>query len=102
MTQEIHVGDVGTAFTVTMMDGSLAVDLSTTTVLQIIFKKQDATTIERDAELVTDGADGQMRYVTVAGDLDMAGNWSLQGYIESATGKWHSTVQEFRVYANLA
>ncbi len=102
MTQEIHVGDVGTAFMVTVMDGTSVVDLSTATAIKIIFRKQDSTTLERDAELVTDGADGQMRYVTVAGDLDMAGNWSLQGYVESAAGQWHSTVQDFKVYANLA
>ena len=97
---EIHVGDVGTIFEVTVMDGTAVVDISTATTKQLIFKKPDGTLLTKDASFKTTGVDGILRYTTIAADLDQAGGWKLQAYIEMPTGKWHSDITEIIVYGN--
>ena len=42
-----------------------------------------------------------MRYVTEAGDLDVAGWWQVQAYIEKGSGKWLSSIFRFTVRPNL-
>ena len=101
MAEEIHVGDIGTLFEATIMDGSQVVDISGATTLQIIFLKPNGTRLEKTAALSGDGTDGRMRYVTVAGDLDIAGFWKMQGFVELATWEGHSPIETFQVYDNL-
>lgn len=98
---EIHVGDVGTVFTVTIMDGAAIVNISTATVKQILYKKPDGTVLTKTADFSTNGSDGKIKYVTVVGDLDAAGTWSIQGYVEMPAGKWHSDISQFEVFKNL-
>jgi len=107
MAAEIHVNDVGTSFEATVLDenGDI-VDLSTATVLQICFQRQEddedePETFTHDAALVTDGTDGKMYYVTQEGDLDSPGRWRVQGYVEVDGAKIHSDISKFKVHANL-
>lgn len=97
---EIHVGDVGTRFLVTIMDGATAVDVSTATVKQILLKKPSGVILTKSASFVLTGADGRIQYFSIAGDLDLAGFWHIQAYVEMPAGKWHSDVQLFEVHAN--
>ncbi len=100
--EEIHVGDVGTIFEVTLKDGDDAVDISAATTKQLIFRTPDGkTVVEHDAEFVTTGVDGKIKYTTVADDLSVEGVWKIQAYIVLADGAWRSSVEEFQVYANL-
>jgi len=101
-SEEIHKNDVGTVFELTVKDGSSTVNLSSATKKQIIFSKPDATTSTKTASFKTDGTDGILSYVTVAGDLDQSGDWQVQAYVEITSGKWHSDVATFTVYDNLA
>lgn len=103
MPAEIHVGDVGTEFIATIRDelGGL-VDPSLASTRQMRFKKPDGTIVTKPAALVTDGSDGKMKYISVTNDLDTAGSWQVQGYVEIGSGKWSSDVHRFRVYANLS
>lgn len=98
---EIHVNDFGTVFTVTVKDGSSAIDLSTATTKQIWFEKQDKSVLKKDATFVTDGTDGQIRYVIADGDLDTAGKWRIQAYYVNGAGEWHSDTASFKVHANV-
>jgi hypothetical protein len=98
---EIHLGDIGTIFDVTVMDGTTAVNISTATVKQFILKKPDGSSVTKTASFKVLGADGVLTYTTLANDLDQAGTWSLQVYIEMPTGKWHSDTYSFVVYLNL-
>lgn len=103
MAAEVHVGDVGTMFKLRFLDENGAVvDISTATVKQAIFKKADATVVTQTATLFTDGTDGIAKYVSVAGDIDMGGTWSVEGYVELPSGKWHSDIHRFVVVGNLA
>lgn len=105
MTTIIHNGDVGTTFllTITEADGTTAVDVSTATKLQMIFLQPDGVSMTKTAELNTTGTDGKIKYVAVAGDIDVVGTWQVQGYVEfgSGTSKYYSSVTEFMVYDNL-
>lgn len=98
---EIHQEDIGTAFTVTVQDGATVVNISTATTRQFKFKKPSGIVVTKTAGFVTDGTDGQLRYVTAADDLDEAGSWDLQVYLVITGWTGHSDVGNFRVYPNL-
>ena len=99
---DAHVGDIGLDLVVTLYDRTeLLTTVGTATVLKLIFKKPGGEVIERDAALVTDGTDGKVHYVTVAGDLDRAGTWSVQGYLEMPGWTGRTKVDTFPVGGNL-
>jgi len=102
---DIHKGDIGTVFEITMYDqAGEIVRLDTATSLKILWERQDRpkTTTQHTAELVTDGTDGKLQYVTTdAADLDYVGKWKQQAYVEMPTGKWSSDFQTFKVIDNL-
>lgn len=99
---EIHQEDIGTAFTITIMDDTAVVDISSATVTkQIKFKKPSGTVATKDGVFVTDGTDGKLRYTSVADDLDEAGKWYIQVYLVLTGWTGHSDQAEFVVYDNL-
>lgn len=102
MTAEIHVGDVGTVFEVTVQENGVALNISTATTKQILLRKPDGTVLTKSAAFVTNGTDGKISYTTIAGDLSSEGQWKIQAYIVLTTGSWHSDAQRFDVFPNLA
>lgn len=102
MPSEVHVGDIGTVFEATFRDetGSV-VNIALANVKQLRFKKPSGTVVTKTAVLSGDGSDGKARYVSVLNDLDTAGGWQVQGYVEIGAGKWSSDVYRFRVYSNV-
>lgn len=98
---EIHLGDIGTVFEVTMKDCDVVVDISLASVMQVIFKKPDKTVVPKTAVFKTDGTDGILQYTTVLDDLDQKGTWYIQAKITMPTGTWSSDTSKFKVYANL-
>ena len=104
--EETHLNDIGTVFRITVYDtdssGTASVlNISAATTLQIIFRKPNGTSLTKTAAFTTDGADGQMQYTTVDGELDTAGTWNIQSYIVSSDGSWRTDVGSFKVYENL-
>ena len=98
---EIHVGDVGTRFLMVIQDENKIVDISTATTKTIYLGKPDGSKLTKTAQFVNNGADGQIYYTSIAGDLDVAGSWSIQGAVAMPSGTWHSDITKFMVYANL-
>ncbi len=99
---EIHIGDVGTVFEITMMDDDVVQDIGSATDMEIVFEKPDKTKVTNIASRSGDGTDGKMRYViSQASELDQKGNWKIQGIITFPTGKWSSDIDKFKVYENL-
>jgi hypothetical protein len=97
-----HVGDIGTAIRVTVTDRGTAVNLSTYTTLQLIFKNPDGTVTTQTADFTTTGANGQIEYVTQsANDLDVPGAWKVQARVVSSSGRWKTAYGLFTVDANL-
>lgn len=100
---DIHIGDIGTSFRVTVVDQNAAVvDISSATTKQLLFKLPNGTVLTKTASFVTDGTDGKMEYVTAEDDLSAKGNWSLQGYVVLSGGEWHTDIAEFKVHRNLS
>ena len=105
-SDEIHVGDIGTVFELEVKDTDLngdevIVDISTNTALAVYLEKPDGSTLTKVGVLSGTGTDGLMRYVTIAADLDTAGNWKVQGKVDLPAGEWYTDIHKFKVYANL-
>ena len=98
---EAHVGDISTRITLTMKDGASVVDISGASTKQVWIADPDGVTVKSDATFTTDGSDGKIYYDTLAATFDQAGDWQVQGYVVTATGTWHSDIQDLKVYANL-
>ncbi|HMU74537.1 MAG TPA: hypothetical protein PKD69_02095 [Elusimicrobiota bacterium] len=99
---EIHKGDIGTVFTVTVKEGSVVVDLSSSTAKQIKFRKRSGSILTKTASFVTDGTDGKIKYTTIAGDLDESGPWSIQAVLTFGTNVWSTDIKPFTVHHNVA
>lgn len=101
--EEIHVGDIGTTFLITLTDDCTnAVDLTGWTTLSVYFEKPDKTSITRTASI--SGGDptlGLIEYATILDDLDQAGTWKVQAYVVLPTGSWKSNIDKFKVYPNI-
>jgi hypothetical protein len=100
--QEIHVGDIGTVFEVTLQDCDVPLDVSTATEQIIYLLKPDGTLLEKDSVFTTDGTDGKIQYVAIAGDLDQEGSWKIQAKVTLPSGSWSSDIDKFKVTGNLA
>lgn len=99
---EVHLNDVGTIFRMTLVDSDgAAIDLSSTTQKQLIFKKPSGATLTKTAVFYTDGTDGKIQYTSQAGDLNELGEWQWQAYIVNPVGSWRSNIDKFRVYGNV-
>jgi hypothetical protein len=99
---EIHLGDIGTVFEVTLKDGDAIVDVSTATAKTIYFLKPNGTTlVAKSADFKSDGSDGIIQYTTVANDLDELGKWKIQARVILPTGTWSSDLDTFKVHDNL-
>jgi hypothetical protein len=102
MAQEIHKGDIGTVFELTVRDQDGVVDLSGATVKDFYFRQPSGKTKPKVTALFkTDGTDGILTYTTVAGNLDENGTWQLQADVETSNGRWRTNIVTFVVHANL-
>ncbi len=101
MASEIHEGDIGTKLLFTITDDGQIVDISSAISLSIFIKRPDGTTLDRTGTLETDGVDGKMYYITVAGDLNQAGIYKLQAVVGLPTGTYHTNTVTFKVHCNL-
>ncbi len=97
----VRVNDTGTRFELTIKEGNVAVDISSATVKTIKFQKPDNLTVSKTADFTTDGTDGKIDYVSITNDIDVKGEWKIQGYIEMPSGKFHTSMSSFGVSANL-
>lgn len=112
-TNEIHVGDIGTEFIVTLTEcdstgATVPVDVSSATSKQFKIFNPDQTVLTVNASFTSigsggtgDGTDGKLSYFTVSGDLDQAGKYKIQAIVAFSSGTWSSTIQSFRVKENL-
>lgn len=101
MADRIFEGDIGTVFEVEIQEDDVALDISAATAMTIKFEKTDGTVVAKTAVFTTDGSDGLIRYVTVAGDLDQPGLWRLQGHVTLPSWSGSSTMDRFRVHKAL-
>ena len=85
----VSVGDIGTPIVLTCSDGTAVESIAGATTIEVILLRPGGTPgtgVARTAELVTDGTDGQLRYTTVAGDIDVDGVWKASARVVLASG----------------
>ncbi len=100
---EIHVDDVGTTIEVTLTEDGSIVDVSSATTQEIKIKSPDGTVTTKTSTFVTNGTDGKIEFVSIAGDFDRDGVWRIQARVvlTSPAGTWNSDLGEFTVFPNL-
>ena len=86
---EVFVGDVGTVISL-----ECGTDISAATVRRIVVKKPNGYRVQWTAS-----ADGTtaIKYATQDGDIDMAGDWDMQAYVELPTWKGKGGVTTLKV-----
>ena len=99
---DIHLGDVGTVFILTVMDGTAIVDISAASVMKINLVSPSSTKTTHTATHTSDGTDGKMEYATSASNvLAEIGAWQWQGQVTLPSGAWKTNVLAFTVLDNL-
>lgn len=99
----VQLNAVGVAIIGTVKEDGVAVDVSSAFVRQLILKKPDGSVITRVASLSSGGTDGRIQYVTASGDLNLAGQWSVQAYLQFISGfDGRSSIEYFTVIPNLS
>lgn len=99
---EIHVGDKGTRFSVTLYDGTTAVDISDSTARTLEFRRPDGTIFTASATMSGTGSGGSMYYdLPTTTTLDQDGTWKVQAVVDYPTSRFHSDIYAFIVYPNL-
>lgn len=101
MASEIHVDDIGVNFNITVMNGSVPLDVSNADNIYIIFQKPDGSDLTKSASIVNTGSDGNIRYTTVAGDIDQIGTWQIQAKVDFTISVFSTDIQKFKVYRNI-
>jgi len=87
-------------FVVLDQDGT-PLDISGATVTELIFRNPSGLTITKPATFVSNGQDGKLQYVTVAGDLVGYGAWRIQAHVALLGMNGRSEIEIFGVAKNL-
>jgi hypothetical protein len=87
---KVFVGDEGTVFTF-----ETGVDISTSTLRTIRYKKPDGTTGTWAGSL---SGTTQVTYTTQTDDIDQSGVWQFQLYVELPTWEGYGTIDTLEVF----
>lgn len=100
---EIHVGDKGIQFNITLYDGTSVVDLSGSTARTFEFKSPTGTVSTVTASLLNSGTTGGLTYIIPTTTvLSIDGQWKMQAVVSFASSIFHSDIKPFNVYPNLS
>jgi hypothetical protein len=105
VSAEIHVGDEGTEIVIALTDGGTALDLTTSTARQMVFRSPSGVVTVLTATVDGSAAEGRIKVLTGPGAGEIAltsgGVWDIQGRVVFAAGRWHTAKGHVRVYPNL-
>lgn len=85
-----YIGDVGTVILLDCLN-----DITDATNVEIHVQKPDGTEVIWPGTIVENT---KIKYVIVVDDLDQAGEWWFQAYVESTAGKWRGEAVKQIVY----
>ena len=95
----IHVDDFGWLAQLTIVQDDVAVDISSYTTRQFVFRKPDATEVTKTAVFDSDGTDGVLDYTVEDGLIDATGYWGVRAVLTKANAELTSDTVLFRVAA---
>lgn len=75
---DIHVGDYGSVGRLTVTEDGTAVDISSFTTLQFVFRGPDGEQTTKTAAFDTNGVNGVLAYTIEDGLFDEAGAWAVR------------------------
>lgn len=109
MAAEVHIGDVGTLYRVTITDSGTPLDLTPATTTELIFRFGAAAPVVKPATVETDGTYWYLVCEAEAGFHAQAGPYRVQARVVFPDGSvYHSDVRsaddagrELRVHSNL-
>ena len=99
--ENIQVDDFGWVGKLTLKQDGIAEDISSYTTRIFIFTDPTGTSTDKTATFDTDGTDGTLKYTTIDGDVDAAGNWNVVARISKAGSELTSDPLEWRAKARL-
>ena len=92
------VDDYGITIQLTVKDSSgVAIDISSASTKDIILVKPTGVSLTKSGSFVTDGTDGKLKYTTIAGDIDVVGQWRIRAHVVTATYGRLTTYETFLV-----
>ena len=94
MANSPYVGDEGTKISV-----DVGINADNISLAKLIVKKPSGTVVEWTA--IPESGTTTIYYITGSGDLDKAGRYYVQAYVETSDWKGHGAVTSFTVYPNL-
>lgn len=98
MTEDIHVGDIGTQLIGRFREHGEIIDLAEFATIWFTLTRPDGTTCGGPGDVIPPSTDGRAQYLTVEGDLTMAGMWTLQAEVTNGSGQWHTSRGRFVVH----
>lgn len=100
--KKFRKNDTGSALELVFVEDESAVDISQATVKRITLMNPGGAVAQKEAAFSSDGTDGKIRYVIQAGDLDTAGWWKAEGYVELAGKALRTSKARFEVEPTLS
>jgi hypothetical protein len=101
MTDEVHIGDVGTIIRISITEQGSPLDLTDASVIKVKMKRKDRSTKEVDGTPYGPEIDGVVQCISDATYFTTKGKTTGQVYLEYPSGKWHTSDFEFEVYDNI-
>ena len=102
-TTALQVGNVGTRLLLHVVDQYGApLDLSAATALWMFLRNPADRLLKKAATPLTTGTDGIIQYTTVAGDIDLAGDWQVQALAVLGPKSFYSNTVRMPVKDNIA
>jgi hypothetical protein len=87
------VGEGGFEFQFSFVRGSDALNISAASVKECcLCAPNGSKTIRTNAQFVSDGSDGLLKYTSVAADFNSPGDWQLQGKVVLAGQEIFSSI----------
>lgn len=93
----ITAGDFGWDGKLRIVQDGVAVDISSYTTRQFILRKPDGTVATKTASFDTDGINGVLKYLFLAGDIDQDGIWYVQARVAKTGAELTSAYHRFGV-----
>lgn len=90
MKGKLYIGDIGTSILV-----EVGIDLTAATGHSISVLKPNKKRVTWASTMEGTTA---LKYIVQAGDLDIAGIYSLQAFVEIGGGRWHGQTATFEVF----
>lgn len=104
---DMHVGDWGTTFEMTIMrrDTNKPLSLAGTETRLFLFQPpgEGAESFVKTATISNGtGTDGKLKYIFEEGDIEVPGDWEVQALVLGPDGQWHTDITTFTVGENIA